>query len=179
MHEYSLVEAMLEQVDTIRLAQQADRICSIRVGIGEFAGVEPDLFADAFELLRHESRTESYYMAERETDRNLRNIKPASNQTGSSLSAAGNTLSAAGNTASAADKCRASTPPFTPLATPLATPLGHANPQDRNAWKETDLRMHIIPLEAQCGECQQVFHVEKFHFQCPECEEGKNHLAHF
>jgi hypothetical protein len=58
----------------------------------------------------------------------------------------------------------------TPPSTPLATPLGHANPQDLNAWKETDLRMHIIPLEAQCGACHQVFHVEKFHFQCPECE---------
>ena len=51
MHEYSLVESMLEQVDAIRVEQQAQSVTRIEVSVGEFAGVEPDLFRDAFEVL--------------------------------------------------------------------------------------------------------------------------------
>lgn len=51
MHEYSLVEALLDQVEAIRCGQAADRVVSVQVRIGEFSGVEPDLLEDAFEVL--------------------------------------------------------------------------------------------------------------------------------
>lgn len=51
MHEYSLVQSLLDQVESIRLAERADRVVSVHVNIGEFSGVEPDLFREAFEVL--------------------------------------------------------------------------------------------------------------------------------
>lgn len=51
MHEMSLVQALLEQVEILMREKSADRVSLIRVGVGEFSGVEPDLFRSAFELL--------------------------------------------------------------------------------------------------------------------------------
>lgn len=51
MHEYSLVQSLLDQVESIRIAERADRVVSIRINMGEFSGVEPDLFREAFEIL--------------------------------------------------------------------------------------------------------------------------------
>jgi hydrogenase nickel incorporation protein HypA/HybF len=55
MHEYSLVRALLEQVDALRRGQAADRVVAIHVTVGEFAGVEPDLFRDAYQVLVQQS----------------------------------------------------------------------------------------------------------------------------
>lgn len=52
MHEYSIVSALLEQVDATAREQKAIAVHGIRVRIGELAGVEPDLFSSAFELCR-------------------------------------------------------------------------------------------------------------------------------
>ena len=51
MHEFSLVRALLDQVAAICREQDADGVASIRVRVGEFSGVEPDLFRFAFESL--------------------------------------------------------------------------------------------------------------------------------
>jgi len=55
MHEYSLVRALLRQVDALRREQKAERVVSICVSAGEFSGVEPELFRDAYELLIEET----------------------------------------------------------------------------------------------------------------------------
>ena len=55
MHEFSLVHALLQQVDALRREQKAERVVSIRVSVGEFAGVEPELFRDAYQLLIEET----------------------------------------------------------------------------------------------------------------------------
>lgn len=51
MHEYSLVQALLKQVDELQRRHAADRVVSIQVSVGEFSGVEPDLFRSAYEIL--------------------------------------------------------------------------------------------------------------------------------
>ena len=51
MHEYSLVESLLDQVDRIRREQLADHVVGIHVRVGQFAGVESDLLREAFEVL--------------------------------------------------------------------------------------------------------------------------------
>ena len=50
MHEYSLVRALLEQVETLMHEHDADQVVSIRVRVGEFSGVEPELFRSAYDL---------------------------------------------------------------------------------------------------------------------------------
>ena len=51
MHEYSLVRALLSQVDALKREHDAQRVARIRVRVGRFSGVEPDLFCLAFETL--------------------------------------------------------------------------------------------------------------------------------
>jgi hydrogenase nickel incorporation protein HypA/HybF len=51
MHEFSLAKALWEQVESLRRQQQAGRVLSVRVGVGEMAGVEPDLLGRAFSLI--------------------------------------------------------------------------------------------------------------------------------
>jgi hydrogenase nickel incorporation protein HypA/HybF len=48
MHERSLVRALLRQVQQVADENSAGRVRSIRVRIGEFSGVEPELLASAF-----------------------------------------------------------------------------------------------------------------------------------
>jgi hydrogenase nickel incorporation protein HypA/HybF len=52
MHEYSLVQDLLEQVAAQARARGATRVKRISVGMGELAGVDPELFATAFETFR-------------------------------------------------------------------------------------------------------------------------------
>jgi hydrogenase nickel incorporation protein HypA/HybF len=55
MHERSLVKALLRQVEDLAAAHPGSHIVSIRVHIGEFSGVEPELFATAYDDLVNET----------------------------------------------------------------------------------------------------------------------------
>ena len=48
MHERSLVQALLRQVESIRQDHAAQRVLTVRVSVGEFSGVEPELLQFAF-----------------------------------------------------------------------------------------------------------------------------------
>lgn len=52
MHEYSIVQALLDRVAAEARAHSAIAVHRIRVQIGEASGVEPDLLETAFELAR-------------------------------------------------------------------------------------------------------------------------------
>lgn len=52
MHEYSLVQAMMRRVEEEARAHNASRVQRVQVRIGHLSGVEPDLFATAYEVLR-------------------------------------------------------------------------------------------------------------------------------
>lgn len=92
MHEYSLVASLLTQVEAICREHDADRVLDVHVSVGELAGVEPELFKDAFDV------------------------------------------------------------------------------QTNERWNfPAALTMNVIPLEAKCGQCKRVFHVERFQFQCVHC----------
>jgi hydrogenase nickel incorporation protein HypA/HybF len=50
MHEFSLAQALLEEVERVR-REHGGRLVRFRVEVGELAGVEPDLLASAVEML--------------------------------------------------------------------------------------------------------------------------------
>lgn len=52
MHEYSLIQALLERVDAAARQHGATRVERLRVRVGELAGVERELLASAYELAR-------------------------------------------------------------------------------------------------------------------------------
>lgn len=52
MHEYSIVQALLDRVEREARAHGADSVVRIRLAIGALSGVEPPLLASAFELAR-------------------------------------------------------------------------------------------------------------------------------
>ena len=52
MHEYSLVQAMFDQIDEVVCARRAVAVRRVRVRIGPLAGVEPALFRTAYEVFR-------------------------------------------------------------------------------------------------------------------------------
>ena len=52
MHEASLVTALLDRAEEEARAHGAVAITRVTVRIGELAGVEPELFRSAYELLR-------------------------------------------------------------------------------------------------------------------------------
>lgn len=52
MHEYSLVQSLMERIEQEASARRAVAIHRVRVRIGELSGVEPDLFASAFDIVR-------------------------------------------------------------------------------------------------------------------------------
>jgi hydrogenase nickel incorporation protein HypA/HybF len=52
MHEYSLVQALLERVEQEARARGATAVHRLSVRIGELAGVERDLFESAYEMCR-------------------------------------------------------------------------------------------------------------------------------
>lgn len=51
MHERSLVTSLLRQVESLMQASRAERAVEVNVSIGEFAGVDHDLFELAFDEL--------------------------------------------------------------------------------------------------------------------------------
>jgi hydrogenase nickel incorporation protein HypA/HybF len=55
MHEYSLARSLLNQVDALRRGQPGGRVLAVKVRVGEFSGVEPELLASAFENLSVET----------------------------------------------------------------------------------------------------------------------------
>lgn len=55
MHEQSLTNALLTQVDAIRRRHNAERVTEVRVEVGPLSGVEPLLLATAFEQLAPQS----------------------------------------------------------------------------------------------------------------------------
>lgn len=59
MHEYSLVQAMMEKVEQEARAHHATAVHRVQVRLGRLAGVEADLFAHAWEMLRRGTLCES------------------------------------------------------------------------------------------------------------------------
>ena len=52
MHEYSIVMALLEQVEEQAQNHHAEGVHCVTVRIGELSGVEPDLLLTAFDVAR-------------------------------------------------------------------------------------------------------------------------------
>lgn len=52
MHELSVCQALLTQVEAIATREGADAVSRIRVRIGPLAGIEPELLSQAFEVAR-------------------------------------------------------------------------------------------------------------------------------
>jgi hydrogenase nickel incorporation protein HypA/HybF len=52
MHEYSLVESLMRRVEEEARRRNATRVHSLKVSVGELAGVDPELFRTAFETFR-------------------------------------------------------------------------------------------------------------------------------
>ena len=55
MHEYSLVQDLFDQVSAQAAARGATAVRTVTVGVGELAGVDPELFATAFKTFREAS----------------------------------------------------------------------------------------------------------------------------
>jgi hydrogenase nickel incorporation protein HypA/HybF len=55
MHEFSLARTLWDQIDRLRCAHNAARVVEVRLGVGELAGVEPELLRSAFDLLMESS----------------------------------------------------------------------------------------------------------------------------
>jgi hydrogenase nickel incorporation protein HypA/HybF len=53
MHEYSIVQALLERVSAETRRHGGRRVHRVRVSIGELAGVEIDLLRTAYDTIRH------------------------------------------------------------------------------------------------------------------------------
>jgi hydrogenase nickel incorporation protein HypA/HybF len=53
MHEYSLVQALVERVEEEARRRQALAVHGVSVRVGELSGVDPDLFRTAYETFRH------------------------------------------------------------------------------------------------------------------------------
>ncbi|MBK7585898.1 MAG: hydrogenase maturation nickel metallochaperone HypA [Myxococcales bacterium] len=52
MHEYSIVSALIRQVELEAANHRANRVGRVHLGIGELSGVDPELLALAFETFR-------------------------------------------------------------------------------------------------------------------------------
>ena len=52
MHEFSVCQSLLDQVSTIAAQHHAHAVTQITLQIGPYAGVEPRLLCDAFEVAR-------------------------------------------------------------------------------------------------------------------------------
>ncbi len=52
MHEYSIVQALMERVDVEARARGASAVVRLYVRIGELSGVEPDLLSSAYSMWR-------------------------------------------------------------------------------------------------------------------------------
>ena len=63
MHEYSIVQALLERVTGEAQARGASKVVGLRVRLGELSGVDPALLATAFETFRERSVCEGASLA--------------------------------------------------------------------------------------------------------------------
>ena len=52
MHELSICQALIEQVEAVASKEGAVQVVQVRIGIGPLAGVEPQLLEQAFQLAR-------------------------------------------------------------------------------------------------------------------------------
>jgi hydrogenase nickel incorporation protein HypA/HybF len=52
MHEYSIIQALVQLVEREARTRNAMSIGRIRVALGELSGVDPELLASAYELFR-------------------------------------------------------------------------------------------------------------------------------
>ena len=68
MHEYSIVQALLERVDREVRSHRASRVHRVHVCIGEVAGVEIDLLKTAFETIRRGTACEAADLDVRRAD---------------------------------------------------------------------------------------------------------------
>ena len=59
MHEYSIVQALLDRVQAEADARDAVAVHRLRVKIGEFSGVEIELLKSAYDLFRQRSICET------------------------------------------------------------------------------------------------------------------------
>jgi hydrogenase nickel incorporation protein HypA/HybF len=55
MHEYSIVQALIEQCESHALANHASAISKVVIKVGKLSGVEPYLLETAFESFKLES----------------------------------------------------------------------------------------------------------------------------
>lgn len=55
MHEYSIVQALLNRVEAECASRGASAVHRLSVRIGELSGIEPDLLATAWETFREDS----------------------------------------------------------------------------------------------------------------------------
>ena len=68
MHEYSIVQALLERVEQEARTRGASRVHRVRVSIGELAGVEIGLLRTAYETIRHRTLCEGADLEVRHVD---------------------------------------------------------------------------------------------------------------
>ncbi len=59
MHEYSIVQALMEQVETLAKENEAQSVSKVVVKIGVMSGVEPHLLKIAFDAFKEKSICES------------------------------------------------------------------------------------------------------------------------
>ncbi len=59
MHEYSIVQALMTQVEAQARSRQAVAVHRIAISIGEMSGVEPELLEAAFEVVRPQTICEA------------------------------------------------------------------------------------------------------------------------
>lgn len=52
MHELSICQALIEQIEAVAREQNAVQVVQVRIGIGPLSGVEPQLLEQAFQLAR-------------------------------------------------------------------------------------------------------------------------------
>lgn len=59
MHEYSIVQALFDQIEDAARAHRATMVRRVRVRIGELSGVEVELFKTAYETFRERTLCET------------------------------------------------------------------------------------------------------------------------
>ena len=52
MHEYSIGQALMDRIEIEASARGATAVHRVRLTVGEVSGIEPELLASAFEILR-------------------------------------------------------------------------------------------------------------------------------
>jgi hydrogenase nickel incorporation protein HypA/HybF len=63
MHEYSIVQALLERVEREARAHHATRVHRVEVSIGDLAGVEVELLRTAYDTIRHRTLCDAAELA--------------------------------------------------------------------------------------------------------------------